>query len=47
MGECKQTKSACTSVFKEGSSTTKSQFTKKWIELINRIEKGKSMSFSA
>ena len=30
----------CRSVFKSGESTTsKAQFTKKWVEMINRIEK--------
>lgn len=30
----------CKSVFKNGeNSTTKSQFTKKWIELVNILEK--------
>ena len=32
----------CKSVFKSGESTTsKTQFTQKWIEMINRIEKNK------
>ena len=32
----------CHSVFKSGeSTTTKNQFTGKWIELINRVEKNK------
>ena len=36
-------KEICVSVFKSGENTTsKSQFTKKWIELINRLEKNKS-----
>ena len=34
----------CRSVFKSGESTTsKTQFTKKWIEMINRIEKNKAV----
>ena len=34
------------SVFKSGeSTTTKREFTEKWIELINAIEKGKSGNF--
>lgn len=34
------------SVFKSGeSTTTEREFTDKWIELINTIEKGKSGSF--
>ncbi len=32
----------CKSVFKSGESTTsQKQFTQKWIELINRLEKSK------
>ena len=35
----------CRSVFKSGESTTsKKQFTKMWIELINKIEKNKAVS---
>ena len=34
----------CRSVFKSGESTTsKTQFTKKWVEVINRIEKNKAV----
>lgn len=33
------------SVFKSGKSTTTEEFTQKWIELINTLEKGKSVSF--
>ena len=34
------------SVFKSGESTTTEQeFTNKWIELINTLEKGKSVNF--
>ena len=34
------------SVFKSGeSTTTEREFTDKWIDLINTIEKGKSVSF--
>ena len=34
------------SVFKSGESTTTEQeFTNKWIELINTLEKGKSANF--
>ena len=37
----------CKSVFKSGESTTsKMQFTKMWIEMINKIEKGKVVNFS-
>ena len=40
-------KEICRSIFKGGeSTTTKSRFTKKWIELINIIEKGKSLNFT-
>lgn len=36
----------CKSVFKNGESTiSKSQYTKKWIELINRMEKNKTVNF--
>ena len=35
-----ESKSVCSSVFKSGENTTsKTQFTQKWIELINKIEK--------
>ena len=37
--------SICRSVFKSGESTTsKTQFTQKWIELINKIEKNKGIT---
>ena len=40
-----QTKAVCKSVFKSGENTTsKKQFTKKWIELINRLERNKSVN---
>lgn len=43
MNETKTDKTICKSIFKSGENTTsKSQFTKKWIELINRLEKSKS-----
>ena len=39
-------KTVCKSVFKSGeSTTTEREFTDKWIELINTIEKGKSGNF--
>ena len=39
-------KKICVSVFKSGeNTTTKEEYTKKWIELVNRIEKGKSINF--
>ena len=35
----------CQSVFKSGESiTTKNQFTRKWIELINQLEKNKRIA---
>ncbi|MCI8493421.1 MULTISPECIES: hypothetical protein [Anaerotruncus] len=41
----KKSKSICSSVFKSGeSTTTTSQFTQKWIELINKIEKNKGIA---
>lgn len=37
----------CRSVFKGGGSTTSTkQFTQKWIELINQIERGKRVSLA-
>ena len=40
-------KTICRSVFKSGeNTTTKMQFTKKWIEMINKIEKCKIVNFS-
>ena len=39
--------STCESVFKNGEKTTiKAEFTKKWIEMINKIEKGNIVNFS-
>lgn len=44
MADTNKTQIVCRSVFKSGKSTTsKSQFTKKWIELINKMEKGKTI----
>ena len=44
MPDIDKTQRVCRSVFKSGESTTsKSQFTRKWIELINKIEKGKTL----
>lgn len=37
-------KPVCRSVFKSGENMTKNQFTKKWIELINRLEKNKGLT---
>ncbi len=33
----------CVSVFKNGTGTDKTQFTQVWINLINKIEKNKSI----
>ena len=47
MGKNDKSKSdtICKSVFKSGENTTsKSQFTKKWIELINKLEKNKGIT---
>lgn len=36
----------CTNVFKNGDATTsKASFTRKWIEMINRIEKNKQLQY--
>lgn len=35
--------SLCRSVFKSGNVISKEQFTKKWIELINGMEKNRAM----
>ena len=41
--EHQQTQANCKSVFKSGENTPlKKQFTKKWIEMINKIEKNKA-----
>ena len=46
MEENKESTTVCKSVFKSGESTTTEQeFTDKWIELINTLEKGKSVNF--
>ena len=46
MAENNEPKTVCVSVFKSGeNTTTKQEYTKKWIELINRMEKGKSVNF--
>lgn len=43
MNEYKDEKVLCKSVFKGGENTiSKAQFTKKWIELINILEKNKT-----
>ena len=42
----KDNQTICVSVFKSGeSTTTKHEYTKKWIELINRMEKSKNANF--
>ncbi|WP_304509429.1 hypothetical protein [Anaerotignum sp.] len=42
MAQNKSQQAICRSVFKSGESTTsQKQFTQKWIELINRLEKNK------
>ena len=42
----KENQTICVSVFKSGeSTTTKHEYTKKWIELINRMEKSKNANF--
>ncbi len=46
MAENKESTTVCKSVFKSGeSTTTEREFTDKWIELINTLEKGKSANF--
>lgn len=46
MAEIEQQNTICKSVFKSGeSTTTRDEFTKKWIELINRLESSKSINF--
>lgn len=41
----KETQVVCKSVFKGGeNATTADRYTKKWIELINRLEKDKKAS---
>lgn len=45
MANNEQQQTICKSVFKSGENTTsKSQFTQKWIELINRLEKNKRIN---
>ena len=47
MANNEKSKNICSSVFKSGENTTsKMQFTKTWIEMINKIEKGKVVNFS-
>ena len=45
MANNEKSKNICSSVFKSGeSTTTKNQFTRKWIELINQLEKNKRIA---
>jgi hypothetical protein len=37
----KEIQVTCKSVFKSGENTSKSQFTRKWIEMVNQLEKTK------
>ena len=47
MEQKQQSKAICKSVFKSGESTTsQKELTKKWIELINKIEKDKSITLA-
>ena len=46
MAENNKSKTVCVSVFKSGeSTTTEREFTDKWIELINTLERSKSGYF--
>ena len=46
MVENNKPKIKCISVFKSGeSTTTEREFTNKWIELVNTVEKGKNGNF--
>ena len=46
MAKIEQPNTVCKSVFKSGeNTTTRDEFTKKWIELINRLERSKSVNF--
>lgn len=43
--ECGHRQNLCVSVFKNGTNETTTEiYTRKWIDLINRIEKRKCMS---
>ena len=47
MAENNEPKTKCISVFKSGESTTTArEFTDKWIELINTLEKGTDTHFA-
>lgn len=43
MPDDKKKQSLCRNVFKSGNVISQEQFTKKWIELINGMEKNKTM----
>lgn len=43
MSDDEKKQSLCRSVFKSGNVISKEQFIKKWIELINGMEKNKTM----
>ena len=46
MEEKKESTTVCTSIFKSGKrTTTEEEFTKKWIELINTLEKDSQFIF--
>jgi hemerythrin-like domain-containing protein len=40
----KEIQIVCKSIFKNGSDTSKNQFTKKWVEMINQLEKKKKLN---
>lgn len=42
MAEQRIRQPVCRSIFKSGDSASKAQYTKKWIELINLLEKSKA-----
>ena len=46
MAENNESKTVCKSVFKNGASTTtEREFTDKWIELINTLERSKTVHY--
>jgi hypothetical protein len=40
----KEIQIVCKSIFKDGSDMPKGQFTKKWVEMINQLEKKKKIN---
>ena len=47
MAENNEVNTICKSVFKSGeSTTTQRQFTDKWVELVNTLEKDKGVGFA-